>query len=125
MNQFKFKILTVKMTVISICKPVLPHPRRLFMLQLNDVAAVKDDVISAGHAALDHDSVTTRHLNNNRNVKKKKKNFFKLLIWLNMSSQGARARRPPLSRTGSTGRWPPSPPDLHRWLQSEQERANL
>ena len=32
------------------------------MQQLNDITAVKDDVISAGHAAFNHDPVPTRHL---------------------------------------------------------------
>lgn len=32
------------------------------MHQLDDVAAVEDDVISAGHAALHHDSVPAGHL---------------------------------------------------------------
>ena len=36
------------------------------MEQLDDVTAVKDDVISAGHAALHHDPVPARHLKHKR-----------------------------------------------------------
>lgn len=32
------------------------------MQQLDDIATVKNDVIGAGHAALDHDPVPARHL---------------------------------------------------------------
>lgn len=32
------------------------------MQKLDDIPAIKDDVISAGHAALDHDSVPSCHL---------------------------------------------------------------
>lgn len=32
------------------------------MQQLDDITTVKNDVISAGHAALNHDPVPARHL---------------------------------------------------------------
>lgn len=36
------------------------------MQQLDDITTVKDDVITAGHAALHHDPVPARHLEQNK-----------------------------------------------------------
>lgn len=47
-------------------KNILPHSRHFLVQQLDDIAAVKDDVISAGHAALYHDPVPARHLGQKR-----------------------------------------------------------
>lgn len=40
----------------------LPHSWQFLMQQLDDIAAVKNYVIRADHAALYHDSIPARHL---------------------------------------------------------------